>query len=137
MSARSKSNSESGKKIDAPFDAALWKEAGDLASRYRLIIQRDPDVGYLGRSIEMPMVMADGSTIARCAASTLEALTTAVATMLEQGQEPPQPAPSDKRTAQINIRVTEEEKLYLEEMARRHGYRGISDYVRATVIARA
>lgn len=135
MSVRSRKNSAS--KIDAPFEAALWKQAADLAAGYRLVIQRDPDVGYLGRAIEMPLVMADGSTIARCAASTLEALTTAIATMLERGERPPQPASQEKRTAQVNIRLTEEEKLHLEEIAQRLGYRGVSDYVRATVLKEA
>lgn len=98
------------------------------------MIQKDPDVGYLGRSIEMPLVMAEGSTIARCAAETLDALTAAVATLLESGQRPPQPVSQEKRTAQLNIRVTEEEKLRLEDAARQQGYRGISDYIRASIL---
>ncbi|MCZ6837427.1 MAG: type II toxin-antitoxin system HicB family antitoxin [Planctomycetota bacterium] len=137
MSAKSRKNSDSGKKADSPFDAALWKQSAEIAHGYRLMIQKDPDVGYFGRALEMPMVMADGSTIARCAASTLEALTLAVATMLEQGESPPQPATSEKRSAQINIRVTAEEKLRLEEAAQRLGYRGISDYVRAAAMKEA
>jgi len=139
MSERSRKNSKkTGKRaIDAPFDAGLWKRAGEIASGYRLIIQKEPDVGYLGRSVELPMVMTDGKTVAKCAAETIEALTLAVASMLENGERPPMPNTSDKRTAQINIRVTEEEKLRLEEAAQRQGFRGISDYIRSAALKEA
>lgn len=134
MSARSGKNSTSKTRIDRPFDPSIWKQSAQIAGGYRLVIQKDPDVGYLGRSIEMPLVMAEGSTIARCAAETLDALTAAVATLLESGQRPPQPVSQEKRTAQLNIRVTEEEKLRLEDAARQQGYRGISDYIRASIL---
>lgn len=137
MSERSKKNSKSRKKTDAPFDAALWKRATDIASGYKLMIQKDPDVGYFGQALEMPFVMADGSTIAKCAANTLEAMTAAVATLLENGKQPPLPSNAEKRTAQINIRVTEEEKLRLEEAAQRQGFRGISDYMRSAALKEA
>lgn len=137
MSERSKKNSKSRKKTDASFDAALWRRATDIASGYKLMIQKDADVGYLGQALEMPLVMADGSTIAKCAANTLEAMTAAVATLLERDEQPPLPSNAEKRTAQINIRVTEEEKLRLEEAAQRQGFRGISDYMRATALKEA
>ncbi len=139
MSVNSRKNSKkTGKRaLDASFDAGVWKRAGEIASGYRLIIQKEPDVGYLGRSVEMPMVMADGKTVAKCAAETIEALTVAVAVMLETGQKPPVPNTSEKRTAQVNIRVTEEEKLRLEEAAQRQGFRGISDYIRSAALKEA
>lgn len=136
MSVSSKKGSKktNSKAVDA-FDAKLWKQAAQIASGYRLIIEKEPEVGgYLGRSVEFPHVMADGPTIARCAAETLEAQTLAVATMLEKGERPPMSNRSDKRTAQINIRVTEEEKLRLEEASQRQGFRGISDYIRSAAL---
>jgi predicted RNase H-like HicB family nuclease len=140
MSVRSRKSSKkaNGKAVDAPFDAKLWKRAAEIASGYRLIIEKEPEVGgYLGRSVEFPHVMADGPTIAKCAAETLDAQTLAVATMLEKGERPPMSNRSDKRTAQINIRVTEEEKLRLEEAAQRQGFRGISDYIRSAALKEA
>jgi len=141
MSAGSKNSSKkkaSGKAIDAPFAPKLWKRAADIAAGYRLIIEKEPEVGgYLGRSVEMPMVMGDGTTIAKCAVETLEAMTLAVATMLEQGERLPISSSSEKRTAQVNIRVTEEEKMRLEEAAKRQGFRGISDYIRSAALKEA
>jgi uncharacterized protein (DUF1778 family) len=40
-------------------------------------------------------------------------------------------------TEQINVRLTPEEKLLLEEMARSKGFRGISDFVRSASLANA
>jgi hypothetical protein len=79
----------------------------------------------------MPFVMNDGKTPDECVRATREALTTAVATLLESGEVPPSPASQHKRTEQINVRVTPEEKLVLEEAARSRGFRGIGDYVRS------
>jgi len=81
------------------------------------------------------MVMADGKTPDVCVSSLREALVAAVATMLELGQRPPTPAARSQRTAQINIRVSEEEKLILEDAARRSGFRGVSDFVRSTALS--
>jgi uncharacterized protein (DUF1778 family) len=55
--------------------------------------------------------------------------------MIESGQTPPAPASENKRTEQINVRLTPEEKLTLEEAARSKGYRGISDFVRSASLA--
>jgi len=81
--------------------------------------------------------MGDGKTIARCAAMVLEAATLVVASMLEKGEKPPTPAREGKRDQQINIRLTAEEKLRLEEAARREGFRSLSDFLRSSGLNRA
>lgn len=53
--------------------------------------------------------------------------------MLERGQMPPTSV--SRRSEQINIRLTSEEKLLLEEESQRNGYKGLSDYVRAVALA--
>ena len=62
-----------------------------------------------------------------------EALCVAVATMLEQERTPPL-APN-KRSAQVNVRLTVEEKLLLEETAKREGFKGLSDFIRHLALA--
>jgi uncharacterized protein (DUF1778 family) len=57
--------------------------------------------------------------------------------MLEDGQVPPAPASEQKRTEQVNVRLTTEERLLLEEAAHNKGFRGISDFVRTTSLAQA
>jgi uncharacterized protein (DUF1778 family) len=83
----------------------------------------------------MPTVFADGPTADQCVRATREALTAAVATMLEMGLRPPAPAAKGARQAQINVRLTAEEKLILEDSARRAGFRGVSDFVRAAALS--
>lgn len=91
-------------------------------------------MGYLGRTIEFPYVMSDGKTISACAASVLDATQLAVATMLEAGEQPPAPACDLKRDQQLNIRLSREERMRIESVARRAGYRSVSDFVRAAAL---
>jgi len=125
------------KAIDRPFDTAIWKKASKIAQTYRLVIAPEAGIGYLGRTVEMPYVMADGKTVEKCAAETMEATISAVATMLEMGERPPSAAADAKRDQQVNIRVTVDEKTRLEEAARQAGFRSVSDYLRTSGLDRA
>ncbi len=135
--ATTRSSHAHGKAVDAPFDAALWRRASEIARQYRLTIEADPDCGYLGRSIEMPLAMGDGPTVEECVKSTLESQTLAVASMLEAGERPPAPSREGKREQQVNLRLSAEEKLTLEEASRREGYRSVSDFIRAAAMRAA
>lgn len=101
------------------------------------MIERDDDVGLIGFTAEMPLVMGDGRTLAECAKNVLEATTLAVATMLEKGQRPPSPAREGKREHQVNIRLTADEKMSLEAATTRGGFRSISDFIRAAALDKA
>jgi predicted RNase H-like HicB family nuclease len=115
--------------IDRPFDAKLLHRARDIANSYQIILNFE-DGDYYGRGLEMPHVMNDGKSPDECVRKTRDILTTAIAYMLETGQTPPSPASDNKRSEQINIRLTPQEKLQLEETARSKGFRGVSDFVR-------
>ena len=132
---RTKKPKRSNRKLDRPFDRAILRRAGEIVEGYRLLLEPNEAVGFIGRAIELPNVLADGATPDECVRSTREALTTTVATMLEAGQRPPTPAGA--RQAQMNVRVSAEEKLLLEDTARRHGFRGVSDFVRTAALDRA
>ena len=120
--------------IDRPFAPGVWKEAVDIARRYRVMMSFE-EAAYYGATIEFPLVMADGNTPGICYANTIEATTAAVATMIEKGEDPPDPVSGDsRRTEQVNIRLTKLEKLRLEELARQKGFRGVSDYVRSRAL---
>ena len=136
MPTSARSRSSSTKRIDRPFDAAILRRAAEIASSYQIILHFE-DGHYYGRGLEMPTVMNDGKTPDQCVRATRDILTTAVAYLLETGQTPPAPASENKRTEQINVRLTPEEKLLLEETARSKGFRGISDYVRSASLAQA
>ena len=126
---------KSPKAINRPFEPGLLGRARKIAAMYQIIIQFE-DGEYYGRGLEMPGVMNDGKTPDDCVRATRESLVSAVATLLEEGRVPPSPASEHKRSEQINIRVTPEEKLLLEETARNRGFRGIGDYVRSTSLGR-
>jgi predicted RNase H-like HicB family nuclease len=131
MSAR---QSKQPKAIDRPFESALLKRAVEIASAYQIILQFE-DGEYYGRGLEMPLVMNDGKTPDECVRATRESLISAVATLLEKGEQPPAPASEAKRSEQVNVRLTVEEKLLLDEAARRRGFKGLGDFVRTTALA--
>lgn len=118
--------------MEKPFDPKLWAEARQMAAQYTVVVRPEPEVGFFGRTLEMPYVMADGQTPEACIAELMEATALAITVSLERNERPPRPVADEKRTAQINIRLTEFEKFQLEEASRRDGFRGISDFVRAT-----
>ena len=118
---------------DRPFSPAVWKRAEALAARYRIVIWHE-DGEYYGRGLELPFVLNDGTTPDNCVRAVREILATTVAAMLERGETPPAPASDAKRTEQVNVRLTPEEKLLLEQSARQGGFDGISDFLRAKAI---
>jgi hypothetical protein len=85
----------------------------------------------------MPTVFADGDTPDKCFQATQEALSVAVATMLEAGLTPPQAAGFMKRTTQVNVRPTHEEKSLITSAATRAGFKGLAGFIRTTVLNRA
>jgi len=135
MSARLKNSRKARKAArgDRPFDAAVWKRAQALAARYRIVIWHE-DGEYYGRGLELPFVLNDGTTPDNCVKAVRDILATTVAAMMERGETPPPPASDAKRSEQVNVRVTPEEKLLLEQSARQGGFDGISDFMRAKAI---
>ena len=121
------------KDISAPFAKSILAAAGKIVEAYDIVLRREDDEWY-GHALEYPEAMGDGSTVEECFAQTRKALVVAVATMLEAGQTPPAPARQNIRTEQVNVRLTPEEKARLESRSRAKGFKGISDYIRASVL---
>jgi predicted RNase H-like HicB family nuclease len=120
-----------------PFRPPVLQKAREIARDYKLTIEKSERLGYLGSSVEMPTVFADGDTPDKCYQATQEALSVAVAAMLEAGQTPPQPAAFMKRTTQVNVRLTHEEKAMIASAAAKAGFKGLADFIRTTVLDRA
>ena len=133
MSGKSK---KSAAAIDRAFPADLWKQATKIAEAYQVILHCEEGHWY-GRVLELPHVFGDGESAGECVADTREALCGAVALMLEEGDRPPSPSRAGTRTAQVNVRLTAEEKALLESTAKRKGYSGLSDFIRAAAIESA
>jgi len=140
MSTRSKHSSGNGRRVTdpaKPFRPAISEKAREIARGYKLTIEKSDRLGYIGSSVELPTVFADGDTPEKCYEATQEALSVAVATMLEAGQTPPQPAAFMKRTTQVNVRLTHEEKAMIAAAAAKAGFKGLADFIRTTVLDRA
>lgn len=139
---RSESASDDGltaaerRRLSRPFAPSVLARAREIAQQYRLVIEADDEVGFFGCTVEMPLVMADGRTVQACARNVLDATIASVATLLERDERPPSPAREARRDQQINIRLSAEEKLRLEGLAAREGFRSISDFVRSSALDR-
>ena len=123
----------SRKDIARPFEPKIMDAARQIANSYDIVL-RFEDGEWYGHALEYPEAMGDGKTEAACVRATRQALTAAVATMLEDGQTPPPPARQGHRSAQVNVRLTPEEKAVLESKASSKGFRGLSDFIRTTVL---
>ena len=130
MSAKSK---KSAKPIDRPIDADVMAKAKAIAQEYQVILACE-DGHWYGRGLELPGVHGDGKTVGQCVENTREAFCGWVAYLIEEGQRPPTPAREGTRTMQVNVRLTAEEKALLEVTAKRKGFSGLSDYVRAAAM---
>ncbi len=130
MSAKSR---KSAKAIDRPFDADIMAKAKKIAGEYQVILAFE-DGHWYGRGLELPNIHGDGKTVAQCVQNSREAFAGWVAYLLEEGQRPPTPAREGARSAQVNVRLTAEEKVLLEATARRKGYGGLSDFFRAAAL---
>ncbi len=133
MSAKSR---KSAKAIDRPFAPEVWREAQKIANQYQIVLEQQED-GWYGRGLELPRVMADGPTASQCVKNVREALCGAVALMLEQGQRPPAPARTGRRTCQMNIRLLAEERMRLEAAAKRLGFSNMAEFVRTAALEAA
>jgi predicted RNase H-like HicB family nuclease len=127
---------KSSKAIDRPIDAGTLKRAEVIAQRYQIILSCEEGHWY-GRGLELPQVFGDGKTANQCIENTREALAGVVAFLLEEGRRPPSPARAGARTAQVNIRLTPEERALLETTSRQKGFSGLSDFVRAAAMEMA
>jgi hypothetical protein len=130
MSVRSKRSAEA---IDRPFDRAILAKAKKIAEQYQVILASENGHWY-GHGLELPNIRGDGKNVNQCVNNTREAMVGWVAYVLEQGQRPPTPAREGTRTAQVNVRLTAEEKTFLEATAKRRGFSGLSDFVRAAAM---
>jgi len=135
MSAKLKSSRKSKGAVDRPFDPEILKRARKIAEKYQVIIAHEDDGYWYGRGLELPNAHEDGATPEECVKKTREIFVTVVAWMLEEGMIPPFPASDEVRDQQVNIRLTTEEKLRLEESARQAGFRGVSDFMRSKALA--
>jgi predicted RNase H-like HicB family nuclease len=123
--------------LSRPFEKHILNRAIAIAQTYTVVLQPSADLGYIGRSLEFPFVMDDGQTPEECVQKTREALTVAVATMLEQGENPPAPISDSTRDHKIQVELTSEENFLLEQAAQSKGFKKLSDFIRTASLESA
>ncbi len=101
------------------------------------MLEPDTKRGFIARAVEYPTVFEHGVNVEQCVRAIREALTVAIATQIEMGDTPPKPAACGRRSRQINIRVTDDEKLLLDAAATKRGFRNVSDFLRSAALAEA
>lgn len=120
--------------LNKPFEPEILNKARKRVKEYHIVLEQNSKLGFIGSSVELPNVYADGKTADDCYEALQEALTIAVATMLECGQRPPVPASAKKRTLQVNVRLTPEEKSLLSHASSVLGFSGLSDFIRNSAL---
>jgi predicted RNase H-like HicB family nuclease len=118
---------------DRAIDAGVMAKAKAIAQEYQVILACEEGHWY-GRGLELPSIHGDGKTVGQCVERTRAAFCGWVAYLIEEGQRPPTPAREGTRTMQVNVRLTAEEKALLEVTAKRKGFSGLSDFVRAAAM---
>ena len=121
------------KKLNREFDVKILAKAVKIVERYEVVMSFD-DGQWYGKGLEMPLVFGDGKTPDECIKNTKEALTATIAHLLEIGEVVPAPASQGKRTEQVNVRLTVEERAILGAVAKSRGFRGLGDFLRATAM---
>ncbi len=137
MSKNSKNTSKTKSKsetLDAPFNEVVLGRSEELAKAYHLLLEKHDTLGYTATCVELPTVFADGKTPDKCVSSIQKALTYTVATMIELGDTPPEAFMEEKREVQVNIRLTYKEKVLLAGVSKDMGFRGLSDFIRTSVL---
>lgn len=130
MSAKSKNS----KALNRPFAPDIQAAARRIAKGYRIVLEQ-ADGEYFGHALELPGARDDGRTPDECVEKTRRAAEAIVACLLEEGQVPPTPSRPARRTEQVNVRLSVEEKLAIEAAARQKGFKGLGDYLRAAAMA--
>jgi predicted RNase H-like HicB family nuclease len=93
-------------------------QAEECVRGYSTFMKPHAKSGYVGFALELPAVIARGKTQEECLGALREAQIHAVAMMIARDRKPPVPA-KDRKIAQINVRLSAEEKLALMELARK------------------
>lgn len=120
------------KPIDRPFAAKHLKAARAAVDSYEITVRHE-EGEWVAEGVELHTCLGSGATPAAAIKECREVMETTLVVMAERGDAFPAPAKDEKRTEQVNLRLTIREKLRLESQARSQGFRGVSDFIRALI----
>lgn len=108
-------------------------EIAEQSSHYTRLIDAEGRT-YVGRIRELPGVFASGQSREHCAKALEFALETTLLFYLRDGVTPPRMIDRNKRTEQVNIRLSPMERDSLAAESDRRGFRGLGDFIRAIAL---
>ena len=76
------------KTLRRPFSGQIWNKAAQIAAGYHYRVHME-DGGWFGSTVEMPLVMAGGNSASACIHRVQVATATAIATMIQIGEDVP------------------------------------------------
>lgn len=128
-SATSRRSAKAGSIPSAEHEA----QAAKLAEKYRITLWRE-EGEWWGRCVELPNCMGDGKTSAAAIEATKQAIVAGLSTDLARGMPAPLPAREGVRSEQVNVRLSADERQAIEANAKRAGFKGLADYIRAVAL---
>lgn len=129
-SAKSKKSAKANNASSSIPTAQHEAHAASLADKYRITLWRE-EAEWWGRCVELPLCLGSGRTPQQAIDSTKEAIVAGLATDLARGIPAPIPAREGVRSEQVNVRLSPDEREAIESNARRAGFKGLADYIRA------
>jgi len=123
---------------DGEFARDIWTRAAAMSGLYSVVLSH-ADGEWMAKCVELPTVFVFGKTPEAAMKKIQEPLTVVIATLLEAERPVPAPMTEGKRDAQVNVKLTAEERFLVENAAKNRGFKGLSDFFRfaALQIARA
>lgn len=109
------------------YQRVLWQIPSDVRRSGRLL--------WRCKTVELELVSVADTPEEALEESLLQSALVIVE-MRQDGIPPPEPLAGLPRDQQVNIRLTAEERLTLESLANREGFRSVSDYVRSAALGR-
>ena len=116
---------------------ASLRRAEKIVDSYKIVIEPTGTLGYVGSAVEMPTGFGSGTTREECLRETRDILRVLVATMIDLGGAPPRSGARQRRTAQVNVRVSRTEKDLMQKAAAHLGFKGIGDFMRTKTMEAA
>jgi len=99
---------------------SISSKAKKIAKNYKITIEQNKESsnsGFIGSSVELPSISVKSTTVEKCYIDTKKALNVAILKILESNRKPQGRNRTDKRTKQVNIRFTLDEKALLNSFA--------------------
>jgi len=115
------------------YSDAIFQKAVELARSYHIVVRESATGGFIANCAELPVsIHRDQAEDALKAAR--HAAEVGIATILEDGEEPPAPIEFHRRTEQVNVRMSVEDKRLIQKACEAKGISSLSEFFRRSTV---